>query len=186
MTSNQAMSGVDAAWLHMDRPTNTADVVALMTFPDRVPGAAVERLLEEKLLRHPRFRQRVVPDGPLALASWGDDPAFSLRRHLSRRRLPGGGTRALERFASAVATEPLDQDHPLWRVYLVDGFGKGSAIVAKLHHCIADGFALVGLLLSMADEAPGDAAPVAAPATRSTGSCSTCPTRRRSGSACPS
>ena len=163
MALHEAMSGVDAAWLHMDRPTNTADVVALMTFPDRVPRGAVERLLEEKVLRHARFRQRVVADGPLALAAWDDDPEFSLRRHLSRRRLPGGGTRALERFASAVATERLAPGHPLWRVYLVDGYGKGSAIVAKLHHCIADGFALVGLLLSMADESA--AATPAPPAT---------------------
>jgi diacylglycerol O-acyltransferase len=37
-------------------------------------------------------------------------------------------------------------------MYLVDGFGEGSAIVTKLHHCIGDGFALVGLLLSLADE----------------------------------
>lgn len=152
MLERERMSGVDAAWLHMDRPANTADVVALVTFPDRVPPRAVRRLVEDRLLAHPRFRQRVVPDGQLALATWDEDRTFSIGRHLAHRRLAAGGTRTLERFAGAVATEPLSPDHPLWRVYLVDGFGKGSAVVAKLHHCIADGFALVRLLLSMADE----------------------------------
>lgn len=148
----ERMTGVDAAWLHMDRRENTADVVAMMTFADRVPAAAVRRLVEDKLLRHPRFRQRIVAGGALGLAAWDEDPAFALRRHLARRTLPRGGTRALQAFAGAVATEPLDPAHPLWRVFVVDGFGAGSALIAKLHHCLADGFALVGLLLSLADE----------------------------------
>jgi diacylglycerol O-acyltransferase len=166
MVVRERMSGVDAAWLHMDRPTNTADVVALFTFADRVRPAVVRRVISERLLPHARFRQRIVPDGPLALASWADDPAFSLERHLSHRRLPGGGSRALERFASAVATERLAPDRPLWHAWVVDGFGKGSAVVAKLHHCIADGFALVGLLLSMADEVPAASAAPSASAAR--------------------
>jgi diacylglycerol O-acyltransferase len=165
MAERERMSGVDAAWLHMDRPGNTADVVALFTFPDRVPPATLRRIVSDRLLQHPRFSHRVVADGPLALAAWEVDPTFSLHRHVTHLRLDGGGSRALERFASAVATERLPPERPLWRVHLVDGFGKGSAVVAKLHHCIADGFALVGLLLSMADEVPAAARP-AAPGTR--------------------
>lgn len=149
----ERMTGVDAAWLHMDRPTNTADVVALLTFDERVSMRAARRLVEEKLLAHPRFRQRVVTQGPLRLAAWEDDAAFSLGRHLSRRTLARDGTRALQAFTSEVASERLDPAHPLWRMHLVDGFGAGSAIVAKLHHCMADGFALVGVLLSLADDA---------------------------------
>ena len=150
----ERMTGIDAAWLHMDRPTNTADVVSLMTFDDRVPPRAVRRLLEDKLLHHRRFQQRIVPEGPLGLAAWADDPAFSLGRHVTRTTLPRGGTRALQTFTSQVASERLDPAHPLWHVHHVDGFGAGSALVVKLHHCMADGFALVGVLLSLADELP--------------------------------
>ncbi len=149
---SERMTGVDAAWLHMDRRHNTADVVAMMTFEDRVEPKAVRRMVEDKLLGHARFRQRIVPEGPLGLAAWEDDPAFALPRHFERRTLSHGGTRALQAFTSAVATEPLDPARPLWRVFHVDGFGAGSALVAKLHHCMADGFALVGVLLSLADE----------------------------------
>lgn len=152
MAARELMSGTDAAWLHMDRPENTADVVALMTFRERLTMDDVRRLVEERLVSHARFRQRIVPKGLLALAAWEDDPRFELSRHVLERTVHAKGTRALERLAGEVATEKLDPDHPLWRVYLVTGHGAGSALVAKLHHCIADGFALVGLLLSMADE----------------------------------
>jgi diacylglycerol O-acyltransferase len=152
MIARELMSGVDAAWLHMDRPENTADVVALMTFRERLGLDEVRRLLADRIASHPRFRQRIVPDGVLALAAWDEDPAFDLARHVVERTVPARGQRALDRLAGEVATEKLDPSHPLWRAYLVTGHGAGSALVMKLHHCIADGFALVGLLLSMADE----------------------------------
>jgi len=152
MNAPELMTGVDAAWLHMDRPENTADVVAAMVFGDRVPFAAVQRLFEERVVVNPRFTQRIRHTGPLALATWEPDPDFRLSRHLVRRKLPGRLSRSLDRLASEVATEPLDLDHPLWRAYVVYGEDGASAIITKLHHCIADGFALVGLLLSMADE----------------------------------
>jgi diacylglycerol O-acyltransferase len=152
MIARELMTGVDAAWLHMDRPENTADVVALMTFRERLGLEEVRRLVAERIVSHPRFRQRIVPDGVLALASWDEDPRFDLSRHVVERTIPARGARALDRLAGEVATEKLDPAHPLWRAYLVTGHGAGSALVIKLHHCIADGFALVGLLLSMADE----------------------------------
>ena len=42
---------------------------------------------------------------------------------------------------------------------LVEGFGKGSAVIVKVHHCVADGFALVGVLLALADEHIADRPP---------------------------
>ena len=146
------MTGVDAAWLHMDRPENTADVVAAMLFEDRIPMKAVQKLIEERVTARPRFVQRVVHAGPLGLATWEPDPDFQLSRHLVLKRVDGQVSRMLDRFAGEVASEALDPAHPLWRAYVLHGKGGGSAIVAKLHHCIADGFALVGLLLSFADE----------------------------------
>jgi diacylglycerol O-acyltransferase / wax synthase len=59
-----------------------------------------------------------------------------------------------------VATEPFDLARPPWRLVLADGFGEGAAIVVKIHHCVADGFALVGVLLSLADEHAAGRPPV--------------------------
>ena len=45
----------------------------------------------------------------------------------------------------------LDYSKPSWQVYLVDGYYGGSAVITKLAHCIADGIALMHVLLDMAD-----------------------------------
>ena len=47
---------------------------------------------------------------------------------------------------------PLDHSKPLWDLYVVDGYRGGSALVSRMHHCIADGIALARVMLSLADE----------------------------------
>jgi diacylglycerol O-acyltransferase / wax synthase len=49
---------------------------------------------------------------------------------------------------------PLDRSKPLWDMYLIEGYGEGTAIVSRMHHCIADGIALTRVLLSLTDEQP--------------------------------
>jgi WS/DGAT/MGAT family acyltransferase len=49
---------------------------------------------------------------------------------------------------------PLDATKPLWQLHLVDNFNGGSALICRLHHCIADGLALVQVLLTAADLEP--------------------------------
>jgi WS/DGAT/MGAT family acyltransferase len=40
-----------------------------------------------------------------------------------------------------------------WQFHVVDGPTGGSTVVARLHHCIADGIALASVLLSLTDDA---------------------------------
>ncbi|HUN79579.1 MAG TPA: WS/DGAT domain-containing protein, partial [Solirubrobacteraceae bacterium] len=54
-----------------------------------------------------------------------------------------------------LASTPLDREKPLWEMYLVDGPGVGSAVIVRMHHCIADGIALAEVMLSLTDAAPG-------------------------------
>jgi diacylglycerol O-acyltransferase len=147
--AREPFSGVDAAWLQMDRAVNTADVVAVLRLEGSLPAARLRRLVAEKLLVHRRFRQRVAR-GTLGRPAWVDDPRFSPEWHVVERRL-GPEAGALDAYVGEVASRPLDLRRPPWRVHLVHVPG-GSAIVTKLHHCIADGFALVAVLLSLADE----------------------------------
>jgi WS/DGAT/MGAT family acyltransferase len=67
----------------------------------------------------------------------------------------------LELVADLMAT-PLDHDKPLWDMYLVEGYGPGSAIVWRTHHCIADGIALARVILELTADAT-DGAPAPAP-----------------------
>src|SRR6266446_3272871 len=44
-----------------------------------------------------------------------------------------------------------DPSKPLWQFHLVDGYEDGSAVVVRIHHCYADGIALIQVMLSMTD-----------------------------------
>jgi len=49
-------------------------------------------------------------------------------------------------------SQPLDRAKPLWDMELIEDYRDGSAIIARIHHCIGDGIALVQVLLSLTDE----------------------------------
>lgn len=148
------MSFVDTAWLRMERPTNLMMITGVMLFDQPVPLADVTRIIEQRLLRFDRFRQRVVmPTTPLGTPHWEFDPHFDIHAHIHHIACPAPGDQtALEAVVSDLASTPLDFSKPLWSYHLVDGVGQGCALVGRLHHCIADGIALMGVLLSMTDD----------------------------------
>ena len=157
MSVSEAMSSADTAWLHMDRPNNLMVITGALWFDEPVDWDQFREVISSRLVEpFPRFRQRVVESRvPLRGPHWEDDPDFDPDRHLHRTTLPAPGDRAaLEDFVSDLIAQPLDRSRPLWDWYLVDGYGSGSAIVARMHHCIADGIALARVLLSLTDSTP--------------------------------
>ena len=112
----------------------------------------------DALLKYDRFRQKVVHD---ALgAHWVEDEVFSLERHVVAEPLmrpPGvDAMAALKTRVAALTGEPFDPAHPLWQFHLVEdldgGEGAGrSALIARVHHCVGDGIALISVLLSITD-----------------------------------
>jgi diacylglycerol O-acyltransferase len=158
----ERMSGVDTAWLRMDRPSNLMMIVGIDVFERPVEFERLRAVVAERLLAFDRFHQRVEYDATGA-AWWVDDDRFDLAFHLQHHRLPGEGTDAdLQRFAAELASTPLDPERPLWQFHLVENYRGTSAMVARIHHCIADGIALVRVKLSLtdhdADEQPQDRA----------------------------
>ncbi|MCB1544520.1 MAG: wax ester/triacylglycerol synthase family O-acyltransferase [Rhodoblastus sp.] len=159
MSHSERMSPVDTAWLRMDRPHNLMMITGVMTLGGPVDVKALEKALGERMLAHRRFRQRAVttPTG----AFWVDDRAFDISRHIQRVRLPGrGGEKALQTYVAQLASEPLDHNHPLWQTRIVEKYEGGVAIVTRIHHAVADGIALMKVLLGLADDGE-DARPVA-------------------------
>ncbi|HTR88696.1 MAG TPA: wax ester/triacylglycerol synthase family O-acyltransferase [Solirubrobacteraceae bacterium] len=149
------MSAADAAWLRMDRPTNLMVVNSVLLFEEPLPWEDLRALIGERLVRrHPRFRQRVVPGAlPLLPPGWEPDEDFALEHHLHHLALPApGDDQALRELIAELVVTPLDRARPLWSMYLVDGHGEGCALIARMHHCIADGIALAEVLLSLTDE----------------------------------
>jgi diacylglycerol O-acyltransferase len=148
----ERMSGVDTAWLRMDRPSNLMMIVGIDVFDRPVEYARLRAVVSERLLAFDRFRQRVEYD-PAGAAWWVHDDRFDLAFHLQHHRLAGEGTDAdLQRFAAELASTPLDPERPLWQFHLVDNYRGTSAMVARIHHCIADGIALVRVMLSLTDD----------------------------------
>jgi diacylglycerol O-acyltransferase len=153
--TRRAMPNADAAWLHMDRPTNRMVINAVLWFDEPIDAELLRGVLYERLgERFPSFRQIAVEHGRLGGVDWVDDPAFDLERHVHRVALPAPGDRsALQALVADIASTPLDRDKPLWDAYVIEGYGAGSALLLRMHHCIADGIVLARVMLSLADDA---------------------------------
>ena len=157
MTGLRPVGAVDGIWLNMDRPNNLMVIDSVMWFDDPVDWDRLIAVVEARLLdRYSVFRQRLVV-GWFGLGSqhWEDDPDFSLERHLRKVTLPPPGDDAsLQRYVESQMQVPLDRDHPLWELHLVDGYRGGAAVLSRFHHALADGIALAEVLLSLTDETP--------------------------------
>jgi len=156
--SGERMSKVDTAWLRMDSPNNLMMINGVWTVEPGVSLAALRERVQQRLLQYPRFRQRVVEDA--AGATWVDDQRFDIAAHVEPAQLPRrkglSQQAALQKFVADLAMQPLDPRRPLWHFYLVEDFvgddgRSGSALVVRLHHCIADGIALISVTMSLVD-----------------------------------
>src|SRR5829696_4993906 len=144
MAHSVALSHADAAWLHMDRPTNRMVIKSVLWFDRPLDWDAAQAVCRERLLdRFPRFRQRVHERAAGRSPAWEEDEAFDPALHFHRLGLPAPGDRqALRQVVSDLASSPLDPDRPLWDMYLLEGYGDGCAVLVRMHHAIADGVAL--------------------------------------------
>ena len=154
MLRREKMSAVDTAWLRMDRPTNLMMIVGVIVFSSRLDYDRLRNTVEARMVgRYRRFRQCAVEE--VAGAWWQDDPDFDLDAHLKRRALPSSaGKKELQALASELAVQPLNPGKPLWRFDVIEDYEGGSAMVVRIHHSIADGIALVGVILSLTDLSP--------------------------------
>lgn len=155
MAARERMSGIDHAWLRMERPTNLMMITGVFILRDRLALETLRQVIATRFLHFRRFRQRVVSG--VSGSWWEDDPYFDVRRHVVRVALPGeAGKAELEELVSDLMATPLDRSKPIWQYYLVEGYQGGSAVVARIHHCYADGIALAQVLLGMTDAAATD------------------------------
>ncbi len=151
--SGERMSKVDTAWLRMDSPSNLMMIVGVWILRPAIDPVALQQRVRDRLLPYRRFMQVAREDA--AGAHWSDDPDFRLERHLQsrplRRRKGQTAQQALQDRVATLAMEPLDPDHPLWHFELIEQHDGGSALIARIHHCIADGIALISVMMSLVD-----------------------------------
>ena len=144
----ERISGVDTAWLRMDQPTNLMMIVGVMMFEGKLDVRKVKKSITARFLAFRRFGQCAVQDAAGAWWQAADD--FDIGHHVVRATLPGaGGKGELEALVSELASTPLDPGRPLWQFHVVGNFNGGSALITRIHHCYADGIALIQVMLSM-------------------------------------
>jgi diacylglycerol O-acyltransferase len=156
----ERMPGIDASFLYVETPSvhmHTIKAAVLRPAPgvdytlDRVKAD-----LRARLHRLPLFRRRIV-QVPLGFHHpvWIEDAAFDLDLHVRSAAVPApGGPREMDRVVSTIASRPLDRRRPLWELWLLEGLAGGRvAVVGKIHHALADGVAVAGMLANLM--APG-------------------------------
>jgi WS/DGAT/MGAT family acyltransferase len=66
-----------------------------------------------------------------------------------------GSDLQLRELVGRIMSEPLDQDRPLWQIYLIEGLvGERFAAVSKTHHALVDGIAAVDVGAVILDPDP--------------------------------
>lgn len=148
----EPMSNVDTAWLRMESATNLMMITGVLMLARKLDLSRLKRLIASRFLAYRRFRQKAVDDGSQTV--WQIDVDFDLDWHVQAARLPGNADKAaLEAFVSDLASTPLDQSRPLWQFHLVEEYDGGCVVIPRIHHCYADGLALVQVMLSLTDAA---------------------------------
>ncbi|HSG38262.1 MAG TPA: wax ester/triacylglycerol synthase domain-containing protein, partial [Thermoanaerobaculia bacterium] len=147
----EPLSAVDHAWLRMDDPTNLMIICGVLVLDEPVELDRLKDILKRRLLPIRRFRQHIIhyKDDPY----WEEDPEFDLDQHAHKLELPGpGDDNVLREIVSSLMSEPLPPKRPLWSFHLLSHYkGHGCVVMARLHHCIGDGMALLLVLLSLTD-----------------------------------
>ena len=165
MAVRTTLSPNDALWLNMDTPENLMTIESVMWFADPLEPAAVLRTLRTRLVEpYPVFTWRAErAEGLVGVDHWVEDEEFDLARHVTFHDLGDApGHDAIQTFLETCMTQELPRDRPLWQAHVLSG-REVSAVVMRFHHAIADGTALVRVLLDMTTETPDADAPVPPP-----------------------
>ncbi len=168
--TERRLTPADACWLYSDYDKNHQTVSALLWLDREIDPDEFRSIVQTRLLdQYPTFTERIRNSrNPLLMPHWQDDPTFDIEYHIEVVELPPPGDKEqLEALVSQQRSQMLDHSKPLWRMHIIQGYNGATAIHARIQHAIADGWALVRLVMSLADEAVEEpAAQVAEPGAR--------------------
>lgn len=150
------LSWGDALFLYMERDGMPMHVASVFIFEGHIDREDCIAFIESKLPLIPRYRQRLAtPPLNVGFPAWEFDPEFDLRNHVHETTLRRGTEAELKQLAGKMLSMPLDRRRPLWDFTLVHGVkGDRTAVVARIHHCAADGIAGIGMMNVLMDPTP--------------------------------
>ena len=150
------LSWGDTVFLHLEREGMPLNVACVCVFDGEIPFDDCVQFVESKLPLIPRYLKRLVaPPLNIGLPSWEYDPSFEIRNHVREVTLKRGSDTELKTLAGKILSTVMDRQHPLWDLTFVHGLkGNRSGLILRLHHCLADGIAGVGIMNVLMDASP--------------------------------
>lgn len=163
----ERLSDEDARILARERGEVRGNLCKVLVIAGTRGVDAVRAHVEPRLTALPRLCDRLV-EAPLGIAppAWLPQERFEVDRHV-RDRGRAGDHRQLERTVAALMEERLDRKLPLWSIDVVALDGDRSALVLRLHHCMADGATAMKIVRTLLLDG-NEWAPLAVPATSPT------------------
>ena len=154
--ASDRLSWGDALFLYLERDGMPMHVASVFIFEGEISRADCLAAVDAKLPLIPRYRQRLAtPPFNVGFPAWEFDPDFDLRNHVREARLKHGTEAELKQLAGKILSVRLDRGRPLWDLTIVRGLkGKRTAMIVRLHHCLADGIAGVEMINVLMDPTP--------------------------------
>lgn len=150
------LSWGDSVFLNLERDGMPLNVAGVSILEDDIQFESFLNFVESKLPLIPSYLKRVTaPPFNIGLPTWDYDPDFDIRNHMREVTLKRGSDAELKTLAGKILSNVIDRQHPLWDMTLVHGLkGNRTAVIARMHHCLADGIAGVGIMSLLMDASP--------------------------------
>ena len=156
------LSGMDAAFLHLETPETPMHVGSLMLFelPKGYAGDFYEdvKAMIGKRLHIASVLHRKLAQMPFELAEpvWIEDDDIDLDFHVRSVTLRRPGTlQQLHQLVARLHSTLLDRSRPLWEMVVIEGLENGQvAFYTKAHHSGVDGKAGTELAKVLYDRSP--------------------------------
>ena len=153
---SERLSWGDTVFLNLEREGMPLNIACVCVFEGDVTFKDFVQVVESKLTLIPRYLMRVVaPPLNIGLPTWEYDPSFDIRNHVHEVSLKHGTEAELKALAGKLFSAVMDRQHPLWDMTFVRRLkGNRTALILRLHHCLADGIAGVGIVSGLLDASP--------------------------------
>jgi WS/DGAT/MGAT family acyltransferase len=154
--NDNRLSWTDAAFLYLEREGIPLHIGGVSLLEGTVSREDCIRFVQSKLPLLPRYRQRIIaPWFNIGLPTWEFDPDFDVRNHIWEVTLKRGTDAEFKTVAGKILGQLMDRQRPLWDITLVRGLkGNRTGFITRVHHCLADGIAGVGLMNTVLDPNP--------------------------------
>ena len=165
----QQLTGMDASFLYLETANSPMHISGLAIYDQSTaPGGKVRfkeiiANYDSRLRALPPLTRKLV-EVPLNLDHpyWVSDGTYDPEFHIRHIALPKPGDwRQLCILISRLHARPLDRNHPLWEIYVIEGLDnienipKGAfAVFSKVHHAAIDGTSSMEMTEAVHDLSP--------------------------------